>query len=190
MPRSSRCSGGWPAGRSPGWRTAGPLYPCPVEDASDLLTDRDAWSAVDCSIDAALGVVGTRSAMLLMREAFLGTRRFDDFARRVGLTDAMTATRLRDLVAAGLLVKRPYQADGQRARMEYRLTEQGRDLLPALLALMQWGDRWLSPDGVGSLRVLHRGCGAALTVGLQCGDGHLAGLAEVQIVAAPGDDEA
>lgn len=161
-----------------------------MKDLPDLLADRDAWSAADCSMDAALGVVGTRSAMLLMREAFIGTRRFDDFARRAALTDAMTANRLRDLVAAGLLIKRPYRADGQRERMEYRLTEKGRDLLPALLALMQWGDRWLTADGVGPLQVLHRGCGADLTVGLQCRDGHLGALSEVQIVAASGAEPA
>lgn len=68
---------------------------------------------------------------------------FQDFARRVGMTDAATAHRLQDWVQQGLLVKSPYRPDGGRTRLEYRLTPKGLDLLPALLALMQWGDRWL-----------------------------------------------
>src|SRR5215218_9345385 len=111
------------------------------------LADRDAWSAHDrCSIGRAMQVVGTRSAMLLMREAFYGTRRFDDFAARVGITEAAAAKRLRELVDAGLLERTPYREPGQRTRHEYRLTGMGRDLLPAALALMQWGDGYLAGE--------------------------------------------
>jgi len=80
-----------------------------VSDAAydDLLARRGSWSAASCSVAAALEVVGTRSAMLLMREAFYGTRRFDDFAHRVGISDAVAAARLRELVEAGLLAKVP-----------------------------------------------------------------------------------
>src|SRR3978361_168574 len=100
------------------------------------LADRAAWSADDrCSIHRAMQVVGTRSAMLLMREAFYGTRRFDDFAARVGITEAIAAKRLRELVEAGLLERSPYREPGQRTRHEYRLTDMGRDLVPATLAL-------------------------------------------------------
>jgi DNA-binding HxlR family transcriptional regulator len=68
------------------------------------LADRGAWNTHDrCSIDRAMQVVGTRSAMLIMREAFYGTRRFDDFASRVGVTETVAAKRLRELVEAGLL---------------------------------------------------------------------------------------
>src|SRR3954447_23758164 len=91
------------------------------------LADRGGWRATRCSIDRALSVVGTRSALLLMREGFYGTRRFDDFADRVGITQAGAASRLRELVAAGLLERRPYREPGQRTRDEYVLTEMGRD---------------------------------------------------------------
>src|ERR1700712_894943 len=73
------------------------------------LADRGAWQATRCSIDKALGVVGTRSALLLMREAFYGTRRFDDFAHRVGITEAVAAARLKELVDTGLLDRAPYR---------------------------------------------------------------------------------
>ncbi len=112
-----------------------------------VLADRSAWKTTRCSIGKAMEVVGTRSAMLLLREAFYGTTRFDDFAERVGITQAVAATRLKELTAAGLFEKRPYREAGQRTRHEYVLTEMGMDLLPAVLALMQWGDKYLQGRG-------------------------------------------
>jgi DNA-binding HxlR family transcriptional regulator len=117
------------------------------------LADRGRWQATECSIDKAMGVVGSRTAMLLIREALYGTTRFDDFAARVGVTDAVAAARLKDLVSRGVFAKRPYREPGQRTRHEYALTEMGRGLLPAVLALMQWGDKYLQQDG-GPLKVV------------------------------------
>ena len=146
------------------------------------LADRDAWTTHGrCSIERAMGVVGTRSAMLLMREAFYGTRRFDDFASRVGITEAVAAKRLRELVETGLLERVPYQEPGQRTRNEYRLTEMGRDLVPAALALMQWGDRYLADVPGGPLALSHAGCGAPVSVQVRCGEGHEVPLGEVSV---------
>ncbi|WP_072803848.1 winged helix-turn-helix transcriptional regulator [Rhodococcoides yunnanense] len=117
-----------------------------------VLADRSAWKATRCSIDRAMGVIGTRSAVLILREAFYGTTRFDDFAERVGITEAVAAARLKDLTAAGVFEKSPYREPGQRTRYEYLLTEMGNDLLPIVLGLMQWGDKYLQDDG-GPLRV-------------------------------------
>src|SRR3954451_6540731 len=137
------------------------------------LADRNAWSAHGrCSIGRAMEVVGTRSAMLLMREAFYGTRRFDDFATRVGITEAVAAKRLRERVEAGLLERTPYQEPGQRTRHEYRLTGMGRDLAPAALALMQWGDRYLAGEDGPPLAVQHLDCGAPVSVDVRCASGH------------------
>lgn len=137
------------------------------------MADREAWPATGgCSIGRALDVVGTRSAMLLMREAFYGTTRFDDFARRVGITEAVAAARLKELVAAGLLARAPYREPGQRTRYEYRLTEKGRDLLPAALALMQWGDRYCADVPGGPVQLRHEGCGAEVHVEVRCTEGH------------------
>lgn len=143
------------------------------------MADRDGWAADRCSIGRALGVVGTRSAMLLMREAYYGTTRFDDFARRVGITEAVAATRLKELVAAGLLVREPYQEPGQRTRYEYLLTEMGRDLAPAALALMQWGDRYLSGPPGPPVAVHHAKCGADVSVEVRCAAGHEVPLDEI-----------
>lgn len=109
------------------------------------LADLDSWKPDHCSIAMALDVVGTRSAILILREAYYGTTRFDGFASRLGLTDAAVAAQLRKLTAAGLFTKKPYRQEGKRTRHEYVLTEKGRDLLPVVLALMQWGNTHLQP---------------------------------------------
>src|SRR5579871_5892490 len=102
------------------------------------LDPRGSWKAERCSLAKALEVVSARSAFLIMREAFYGTTRFDDFAERVGVTDAVAAARLRELVDDGLLAREPYREPGQRTRHEYRLTEKGADLFPVLVGLLQW----------------------------------------------------
>ncbi|MFI5956028.1 winged helix-turn-helix transcriptional regulator [Cryptosporangium sp. NPDC051539] len=135
------------------------------------LADRSGWQADACSVGKAMDVVGTRSAMLLIREAFYGTTRFDDFARRVGITDAIAAARLKELVSAGIFSKRPYREPGQRTRNEYVLTPMGQDLLPAVLALMQWGDRYLQENGEGPLDVVYGSSGERVEVTARTHDG-------------------
>src|ERR1700746_2436062 len=94
------------------------------------LTDRDKWSAVgECAIEKTMSVLGTKSAMLIMREAYYGTTRFDDFARRVGITKAAPPPRRAERVERGLLARRPYREPGQRGREEYVLTEAGVDFM-------------------------------------------------------------
>ncbi len=136
------------------------------------LADRDGWSAVgECPIEKTMTVVGTKSAMLIMREAYYGTTRFDDFARRVGITKAATSARLAELVDIGLLSRRPYREPGQRGREEYVLTDAGIDFMPVIWAMFQWGRRHL--PGRDRLRLTHVGCGADAEVEIRCDDGHL-----------------
>ncbi len=151
------------------------------------LADRDAWTAERCSIGRTFGVIGTRSAVLLMREAHYGTTRFDDFARRVGITDAVASARLKDLVEAGLLERRPYREPGRRTRSEYVLTRAGVDLLPVLLALWQWGDRYLADERGPALELRHSGCAAPLSVRVRCEEGHEVPLEEVTVRVPPVD---
>ncbi|MGW4152193.1 winged helix-turn-helix transcriptional regulator [Micromonospora chersina] len=151
---------------------AGPAGP--DTDAVIALTgrfaDRDAWQAEGwCRIEHALELIGTRSAMILMREIYYGGRRFDELARRTGLTEAVAAKRLKQLVADGLLQRRPYQEPGKRTRYEYVLTELGRELFPVLVALLQWGER-LGRDG--GVELVHAGCGSPLGVVVKCAEGH------------------
>jgi DNA-binding HxlR family transcriptional regulator len=135
------------------------------------LEPRGAWTAERCTIAKALEVLSTRSALLIMREAFYGTTRFDDFAERVGLSEPATAARLRELVDEGLLEREEYREPGQRTRQQYRLTAKGADLFGVLMALMQWGDRWLDDRG-GPVEMRHRDCGAPVTLSLRCAAGH------------------
>ncbi|OKH73867.1 HxlR family transcriptional regulator [Mycobacterium sp. SWH-M3] len=136
------------------------------------LADRDSWSAVGhCPIEKAMGVVGTKSAMLIMREAYYGTTRFEDFWRRVGVTKAAASTRLNDLVDAGLLERRPYQEPGQRSRDEYVLTRAGVDFMPVVWAMFEWGRNHLPTHS--PLRLAHAGCGAQATVEIRCAEGHV-----------------
>jgi DNA-binding HxlR family transcriptional regulator len=135
------------------------------------LDPRDAWTADRCTIAKSLDVVATRSAFLILREAFYGTTRFDDFAARAQISEPVTAARLRELVDDGLLEREDYREPGQRTRQRYRLTEKGADLFPALAALMQWGDKWLDGRG-GPVQLRHRDCGEAVSVQLRCAGGH------------------
>src|SRR3954462_3260817 len=111
------------------------------------LEPRGSWTADRCTIAKSLDVLTTRSAFLILREAFYGTARFDDFAQRVGISEPVTAARLRELVEQGLLEREDYREPGQRTRQRYRLTEKGADLFPALAALMQWGDKGIDERG-------------------------------------------
>lgn len=134
------------------------------------LADRDTWSAVGhCPIEKTMAIAGTRSAMLIMREAFYGTTRFDDFARRVGITKAATSARLSELVDAGMLTKQPYQEPGKRSRDEYVLTEAGTEFMPVVWAMFEWGRKHLDDS---RLRLTHLGCGAEASVEIRCTAGH------------------
>lgn len=144
------------------------------------LDPRDAWTADRCTIAKALDVVSTRSAFLIVREAFYGTTRFDDFAERVGISEPVTAARLRELVDHGLLEREEYREPGQRTRQHYRLTDKGADLFPALVALMQWGDRWLDDRG-GPVELRHRECGEPVSVELRCAAGHRVATDELDL---------
>lgn len=129
-------------------------------------------SRVNCSLGKAMAVLGERWALLVLREAFYGLRRFDDFLATVGCARNVLAARLTSLVDDGVLARVPYQDEGQRTRFEYRLTPKGHDLYPILIALLGWGDRWLAEGKGPPVQVHHRGCGAVVTAEIRCADGH------------------
>jgi DNA-binding HxlR family transcriptional regulator len=100
-------------------------------------------------------------------------RRFDEFAENVGCGRAILSQRLKKLSGEGILAPTPYREPGQRQRVEYRLTQKGLDLYPALLALMQWGDRHAADAGGPPVALTHRGgCGAPIALALTCERGH------------------
>jgi DNA-binding HxlR family transcriptional regulator len=127
------------------------------------------WSEIGettCSVARALSVVGDRWTLLVLREAFLGVRRFDDFQANLGTTRHRLADRLRKLVAEGVLERVRYQK--RPPRFEYRLSEKGRDLYPVIVSLTRWGDRWMAGEDGPPLRLVHRGCGREIMPALTC----------------------
>ena len=88
-------------------------------------------------------LIGEWGSLLILREAFSGARRFDDFQKRIGISRSLLTTRLKKLVDGGVLERRPIASDAK--RQEYVLTEKGEDLFTMIIALRQWGDRWLFP---------------------------------------------
>jgi DNA-binding HxlR family transcriptional regulator len=141
------------------------------------------WDRSRCSVAGTLAVVGEKWSLLVLREAFLGVRRFADFQRILGAPKAVLSDRLGTLVEQGILARVPYQAEGERQRHEYRLTPKGRDLYPTLVALMHWGDRYVADDGVAPLELRHADCGAPVHLELACEAGHrLAGPRDVRAV--------
>lgn len=147
--------------------------------------DRDAWDLTPDSVQRALDALTPRSGGQVMREAFYGTRRFDDFLRRTGLTAPVLTTRLRELEARDLLVRTPYREPGARTRHEYRLTQRGRDLAVTIVALLGWADKWLPGPHGPTVTLHHRGCGEPVTAELSCAGGHRP-LAVADVEAEPG----
>lgn len=109
------------------------------------------------SVERALSQISDRWSFLLLREAYFGVRRFDQFQDAIGASPNILTDRLKKLVAVGIFERRRYSA--RPPRDEYRLTEKGRDLYPAIVALMRWGDRWLNEGREPPLTLIHKTCG-------------------------------
>src|SRR3982750_4898474 len=119
-----------------------------------------------CSIARALEGVGERWSLLIIRNAlFAGSTRYSDFQRSLGIATNILKSRLDGFVDAGIM--RRHQYSEQPELYEYLLTEKGRDLAPALIALTEWGDRWSAPDGPPIL-YRHAACGAPVTHEIVC----------------------
>lgn len=150
-----------------------------MSDASSIASTHQpfepSWDRSRCSVAGTLSVIGEKWSLLVLREAFLGVRRFADFERNLGAPKAVLTGRLGTLVEQGILERRPYQADGARVRHEYRLTPKGLDLYPTLVALMAWGDRYLAEESPPPLELEHRDCGAQVRLELHCEAGHHVG---------------
>jgi DNA-binding HxlR family transcriptional regulator len=133
-----------------------------------------------CSIARTLEVIGDRWTLLIVRDAFRGVRRFEDFRTRLDVAHNVLSNRLSRLTEVGVLERRQYQSRPD--RHEYRLTEQGQDLWPVVMSLLMWGDRYIAPSGP-PLLTLHRGCGGRLTPLFTCAEcGASLGSADVDLV--------
>ncbi len=117
------------------------------------------YGTQNCSIARTLELVGERWTFLVLRDVFLGVRRFDALQRDLGVARNVLAARLERLVGEGILVKVPYSE--RPLRHEYRLTDKGIDLWPVVVELLRWGDRYAAPKGP-PIVIRHKGCGGEL----------------------------
>jgi len=113
-----------------------------------------------CSVAGTLELIGERWTLLIVRDAFMGARRFADFQRRTGVARNVLSARLNLLVEEGIFARVQYQESP--VRYEYRLTEKGLDLWPLIVALVQWGDRYIYP-GKAPVLLMHKRCGGAVS---------------------------
>ena len=146
--------------------------------------ERKSFADMDCSVAQCLEVVGEWWSMLIVRDAFLGVSRFDEFQRRLGISRNVLRQRLGRLTEAGVLQREPYSEHP--VRYDYRLTPKGKDLWPVLTAMRQWGDRYAAPAGP-PVRVVHTGCGTAAGAVMVCAScGEPLSHREVRVLPAPG----
>jgi len=142
-----------------------------------------AYEGQNCSVARALEVLGDRWTLLVIRDAFAGVRRFDDFQRDLGIARNVLSDRLQRLVDEDVLERQRYQERPE--RFEYRLTPKGVDLWRALISLRKWGDRYYAPADGPPRVVRHRDCGGQPTRHLTC-DRCGARLGPLDVVAERG----
>jgi DNA-binding HxlR family transcriptional regulator len=120
-----------------------------------------------CSIIRPLSILGDRWTFIVIKQAFAGSRRFEEFHAAIGISRGRLAERLARLVEEDILCRVPYRNENERSHHEYRLTPKGHDLYPVLLALRDWGDRYMAPEGP-PVHYRHRDCGGEAHARLTC----------------------
>ena len=146
--------------------------------------ERKSFSEMHCSVAQCLEVVGEWWSLLIVRDAFLGVTRFDDFQARLGISRNVLNQRLARLVELDVLVKVAYSE--RPPRHDYRLTDKGRDLWPVLTTMRQWGDKHAAPDGP-PLELIHGACGERSQAVLTCSAcGERVGARDVKAIPGPG----
>ncbi|MCP2341580.1 winged helix-turn-helix transcriptional regulator [Actinomadura rupiterrae] len=146
---------------------------------------RTSFAEMHCSIGQSLERVGEWWTPLIVRDVHLGLHRFDDIAENLGISRNLLTRRLETLVADGIVERRAYQE--RPLRHEYHLTQAGRELVPVLMALMAWGDKWATPEGGPPVRLVHDGCGAEFTAQVSCSEcGEAVTTANVTSLPGPG----
>ncbi|MBR1231647.1 helix-turn-helix transcriptional regulator [Bradyrhizobium sp. AUGA SZCCT0182] len=113
---------------------------------------RKSWASAECPMARSVDVVGDWGSLMILREAFVGTTRFDDFQKQLEMSRNLLTARLKKLVASGILERKPIAEEAR--RHEYVLTEMGEDLFTTIIALRQWGDRWLFRPSPPPIRML------------------------------------
>jgi DNA-binding HxlR family transcriptional regulator len=146
------------------------------------------FTGMACSLARSLERIGDWWSPLILRDLAIGPRRFDELVTDLGISRNLLTARLAALLEAGVVSRTAYQ-DRPR-RYQYDLTTAGTELVPVLMALTAWGDRWATPEGGPPVRYRHRGCGQALTPAVCCSScGEPVTADEVDILPGPGGRE-
>jgi DNA-binding HxlR family transcriptional regulator len=146
------------------------------------------WDALEdeqCSLARTVAVIGDRWTLLILRECFLRTRRFEEFQSRLGITRHLLSERLKKLVRFGVLRRVPYQDSP--ARYEYILTQRGLDLYPIVMAIVHWGDTHMVDERGRPLLHEHKSCGKLFDPVMICSEcGEPIQARQVHVRAGPG----
>jgi len=145
---------------------------------------RKSFAHMNCSIARALEQIGEWWTFLIVREALMGTRRFEEFCSNLGIARNILAARLKKLVARGILERSA--APGDARRVEYRLTEKGRALFPVVMALREWGDRWVIGPGRVPVIVVDRVKSQPIEVRVSSRDGRTIEWLDARMIPGPG----
>jgi DNA-binding HxlR family transcriptional regulator len=146
---------------------------------------RASFEDMSCSVARSLEVIGEWWTLLILRDAFFGVTRFDEFQARLGIARNILAKRLDTLVEHGVLERRCY--DEARGRYDYVLTDKGKALWPVLVTIRQWGDEWVVGAGKEPVVMVHATCGERTTAVLACDHcGEELQGRDVRVVAGPG----
>ena len=149
--------------------------------------ERTNYQASNCSIARTLQVLGEKWTMLIVRESFYGATRFEQFHTVLQCPRNLLSERLNLLVDEEILERSEYREPGTRARMEYQMTDKGREVAQILLALQQWGDRHKADPEGPPVIARHVDCGRDLNVAFVCDKGHIVTtIDEVELVDGPG----
>lgn len=142
-------------------------------------------AAEPCSVARTVAVIGDRWTLLILRDCFLGVRRFEAFQERLGISRTIIAERLKLLVDEGMLAKAAYQ--DRPLRHEYRLTEKGLALHPVIMAVVHWGDRYYAGEAGAPLLHRHKACGHDFHPVMTCSEcGEAVGARDVETHPGPG----
>jgi DNA-binding HxlR family transcriptional regulator len=138
-----------------------------------------------CSVARTIGVVGERWTLLLLREFFLGSHRFEVLQAHTGMSSRALSDRLQQLQQLGIITAKAYQK--RPPRYEYRLTDKGLELYPVIVSMTRWGDRWMRAKGESPpARLVHKDCGHAFKPMLTCAScGQVVGARDVRVEIGP-----
>ena len=130
--------------------------------------EKTSFARMRCSLARGLDLIGDWWSPLIIRDLFLGVTRFDELVEDLGISRNLLTRRLKALVGRGIIERRIYQRRPR--RFEYRLSRAGRDLVPAILALTAWGDRWARPKEGSPILFVHKTCGHRFQAQVTCSE--------------------